>query len=153
MQNRVRCRRLGRCDPGEQFRVTKRWGLKKQDYRAACARRREFRALLAERYGRRDFAVHELVFGELVANAVRHGEDPIAAAVTLNEDETVEINVENAGTCPAGHCRRPDLPRAGRPALTATGGRGLEIVRAVADTLKIEHLPSHASRVTVTLKV
>ncbi len=133
--------------------MTRRWELKKQDYQAACARRKEFRAFLGERYGARDFANHELVFGELVANAVRHGEDPIGAEVTLNDDGMVLINVENAGKCHAGECFCAGPSRVGRPEPTATGGRGLEIVRALADTFEIEHLPSHVSRVSATLKV
>jgi len=133
--------------------VTKRWSFTKQDYEAARARRNDFRALLQERYGSRDFTSHELVFGELVANAIRHGEDPIEAVVTFNADRTVRLDVRNAGRCQAGPCFRPDLSRVNWPALTATGGRGLEIVRALSDTFEIDHLPSHVCRVTVTMKV
>ncbi len=133
--------------------MTKRWGFAKHDYDAARVHRKDFRALLQERYGSSDFTPHELVFGELVANAIRHGDDPIEAVVIFNADRTVELDVKNAGRCREGQCFRPDLSRISRPAPTATGGRGLEIVRALADTFEIEHLPSHVCRVKVTMKV
>jgi anti-sigma regulatory factor (Ser/Thr protein kinase) len=120
----------------------------RRDYDAARARRKEFCALLAQRYCSADLAVHELVFGELVANAVRYGDDPISAGVTLSNDGIVEIRVENAGNC-------FDLDRLleQSPASTTTGGRGLHIVRALVDTLTVEYLPVHTCRVTATLKI
>jgi anti-sigma regulatory factor (Ser/Thr protein kinase) len=64
-------------------------------------------------------------------------------------DETIEIRVEDAGDC-------YDLERvlsSSLPAATATGGRGLRIVRALADTLTVEHAPRHSCRVTAILKI
>jgi anti-sigma regulatory factor (Ser/Thr protein kinase) len=124
------------------------WQLKTRDYNAACSRRNEFRKLLAQHHPAADLTAHELVFGELVANAVRYGDEPISVNVVLSA-ETVEIRVENAGDC-------YDLERllaSSSPAPTATGGRGVRIVRALADTFMVEHVPRHSCRVTAILKV
>jgi anti-sigma regulatory factor (Ser/Thr protein kinase) len=39
------------------------------------------------------------------------------------------------------------------PATTATGGRGLQIVRALAESLTVEHSPSYSCQVTAILKI
>lgn len=128
--------------------MTKHWRLQRRDYNAACSRRREFRNLLAHHYRSTDLTSHELVFGELVANAVRHGDEPILVDIVLGEDGTVHICVENGGEC-------FDLERqlAASPTPSATGGRGLQIVRALVDSLEVEHWQPHSCRVIATLKV
>ena len=128
--------------------MVKRWSLRKRDYNAAHARRIEFRALLAERHRLADLAVHELVFGELVGNAVHHGDEPIAVGFALTEDGMVQISVENAGGC---FDLDRMLTRSAAP--NATSGRGLQIVRALVDTLAVERTPLNACRVTATLKI
>ena len=127
--------------------MTLRWPLKKRDFDAAHARRKEFRALLADRHRLADLDAHEIVFGELTANAVRYGDEPIVVAVAVTNG-TVQIRVENAGKC-------FDLDRrlAIAPEVTATGGRGLQIVRPLADTLTVEHVSFRFCRVTATLKL
>lgn len=122
------------------------WPLRKSDFDAAHARRKEFRALLAERHRSANLDAHEIVFGELIANAVRYGDEPIVVAVAVTNG-TVQIRVENAGEC-------FDLDRrlATAPESTATNGRGLQIVRALADTLTVEHV-SFSCRVTATLRL
>jgi anti-sigma regulatory factor (Ser/Thr protein kinase) len=127
--------------------MTKSWELKRRDYDAACYGRREFRQLLAQCHRPADLAAHELVFGELVANAVRHGDEPISVDVVLS-DQAVQIRVQNAGDC-------FNLERllASAPATTATGGRGLQIVRALVDSLTVDHSPSHSCRVTAVIKI
>ncbi len=127
--------------------MTKSWKFKRQDYDAACLGRREFRQLLAQRHRSADLGAHELVFGELVANAVRHGDEPISVDVVLS-DGTVQIRVQNAGDC-----FNLEHLLAASPAATATGGRGLKIVRALVETLTVEHRPSHLCRVTAVLKI
>jgi anti-sigma regulatory factor (Ser/Thr protein kinase) len=124
------------------------WSLRKRDYSAGPARRIEFRALLEERYCSADLAVHEMVFGELAANAVRHGEEPISVGFALSDEGFVQIRVENAGGS-------FDLDRmlARFPAPSATGGRGLQIVRALVDTLTVELAPLNTCRVTATLRI
>lgn len=128
--------------------MDKRWSLRKRDYNAARARRIEFRALLEERHRSADLAIHELVFGELVANAVRYGDEPIAVGFALSDDGIVQILVESTGRC-------FDLDRilTHSPAPGATGGRGLQIVRALVDTLTVELAPLNTCRVTATLRI
>jgi anti-sigma regulatory factor (Ser/Thr protein kinase) len=64
-----------------------------------------------------------LMVSELVTNAVRHSRAKLDLAVTL-DDGTVRVDVVD-------DC--PDLPSSGEPAHYLSGGRGLLIVRALAD--------------------
>jgi anti-sigma regulatory factor (Ser/Thr protein kinase) len=83
--------------------------------------------------------VHELVFGELVSNAVRHGDEPMSVTVAV-EDGFVRIETENAGTC-------FELERKIAEGPTTTSGRGLIIVQALASALIVEH---HGTQCRVT---
>lgn len=82
-------------------------------------------------------AVHEMtvVFSELVANAVdaSPNADHQIEASAWTEDGTVVLRIANATTPAARPVSTPDLSDPLR-----TGGRGLMIVRAYTDTLKVE---------------
>lgn len=73
----------------------------------------------------------ETVVAELVANAVEHGEPPIT--VTLQRSgRRVRLTVADAG-------RGPSEPASRRvPGALRERGRGLEVVRALADELRCE---------------
>lgn len=116
------------------------------DYETSCAYRREFSRMLA-RDDRRDARVSglpELVFGELVTNAVRYGDEPMGVCVELDE-ASLKITVENSGAC--ADC----MPYAAGP--NAEGGRGLLIVRALVSRLDIEVTPDVPCRITATMPV
>lgn len=122
------------------------WILRRRDYRTSSSYRREFARLLAETLGDDASAqgLYELVFGELVTNAVRYGDEPMCAWVDVDLDEgIVRIVVENAGGC-ANREPRVALP-------SSEGGRGLHIVRALVERLDIESTPDVACRVTATM--
>ncbi len=88
-------------------------------------------------------AMQELVFGELVTNAVRYGDEPMGVCVDL-ADTSLTIVVENSGECADLEIRTPSP--------SAEGGRGLVIVRALVSGLKIERTPEIACRITATME-
>ncbi|GAC1307957.1 MAG: hypothetical protein NVSMB19_20940 [Vulcanimicrobiaceae bacterium] len=86
--------------------------------------------------------LHELVFGELVTNAVRYGDEPMCVFVEF--DETfVKIVVENAGECASCELHVANS--------SAEGGRGLHIVRALVSRLEIERTADVPCRITATM--
>jgi anti-sigma regulatory factor (Ser/Thr protein kinase) len=123
--------------------MIRKWALRKRDYPGSRQRRKAFRAFLAQHFRTDRVETHELVFGELVTNAVRYGDDPMAVAVVVAED-TVRIQVDNAGDC-------FNLERCLLEEPKVTSGRGLQIVRALVDTLTVESTTTASCRVTVTL--
>jgi hypothetical protein len=68
---------------------------------------------------------------QLVTNAVRHGLPPVGLLLRRRIG-LVRIDVEDA---------RAELPTAGEQDALPESGRGLDIVRAVADDLGSEHIP------------
>ena len=120
-------------------------GAKARRSRRVHRRRKAFRQWLAARRSTRRQVALELIFGELVTNAVRYGDDPMSVVVAV-DDGCLLICVDNAGDC-------FDLVSRLMAEPTTTGGRGLQIVRALADTMtveRVERLPEPACRVTVT---
>jgi len=126
--------------------VRKRWVLRQKDLETSCAYRREFSSLLARSVVRDTTTdgLHELVFGEVVTNAVRHGDEPMCVCVEFDH-ASLKIVVENAGSC-AGLEKIVASP-------SAEGGRGLLIVRALVSRLDIERTPEVACRITATMPV
>ena len=88
------------------------------EHRYAGRARRTARQLL-QAHGHGDYAdLGELVVGELVANAVRHGEGPVEMRLSLaGRDLLVEVHDQGAG--------RPVRKYAGSD---DEGGRGLELL-------------------------
>jgi anti-sigma regulatory factor (Ser/Thr protein kinase) len=95
--------------------------------------------MLLERLSSDQVDVHELVFGELVSNAVRHGDEPISVTVAV-ENGLVRIQTENAGACFELECKIAEEPK-------TASGRGLRIVRALATALRVER---HGTQCRVT---
>jgi PAS domain S-box-containing protein len=116
------------------------WRFSSSDARTATLVRHEIGALVAAWTGRTGiFLESELVFGELFSNVVRHAPGPIVvrAAATLNGAELV---VTDRG------CGFPVAARAIDQ--LAESGRGLHLVRALGDAVRIEPSPS-GTRVSV----
>lgn len=87
------------------------------------------RKWLQKTLGERD-AGSELVLTELVTNAIEHGAGgPVDVTVSTQTPEQVEIIVENATSEPPQLPPPTDTP----PPTTNTRGRGLFIVRSIAD--------------------
>ncbi|GAC1310990.1 MAG: hypothetical protein NVS2B3_11550 [Vulcanimicrobiaceae bacterium] len=124
--------------------VNKKWTLRRRDFETSCSYRREFLRFLCDDVGRDVVSdgSHELVFGELVTNAVRYGEEPMRVYVSTDHDSVV-IVVENAGSCADCKARTAHA--------SAEGGRGLHIVRALVSRLEIERDADVPCRVTATM--
>jgi anti-sigma regulatory factor (Ser/Thr protein kinase) len=106
--------------------------------------RREFMAVLHAN-GTGDFDAAELVYGELVGNAVRHAPGCIVVRLLWDDDAptlTVHDNGEPFRVDPA----LPADP-------FAEGGRGLFIVRALALDLRVEDVAGDGTQVLARLPV
>lgn len=92
-----------------------------------------------------DYNSAELVFGELVSNVVRHAPGPIAVLVRwTGPAPTLSVYDRGPGFA---------IP-SGLPAdAMAESGRGLFLVGAFADELRIEQQPDGGSIVNVTLRI
>lgn len=126
--------------------MLKHWVLRRRDYETCCAYRREFSQLLdgAARTTANAEGDEELVFGELVTNAVRYGDEPMGVSVEI-DDASLKIVVENSGRC-------ADLWQR-YPSANSEGGRGLHIVRALVSRLDIERTSEVPCRITATMPV
>lgn len=80
--------------------------------------------------------------GEVVANAIKHGEPPIVLAVGGDEEE-VKVTVTDCGD---------ELPVLRTPDLAAQDGRGLRIVDVLSDGWGVDRLP-HGKRIWFRLGV
>jgi two-component sensor histidine kinase len=84
----------------------------------------------------------ELVVGELVANAQRHGAAPIEVSVRLHEDGDVLVSVRDAGR---------GIPRLRPIDEEAESGRGLHLVAAVSRWWRVDWQPGGGKAVTALL--
>lgn len=89
------------------------WKFEANAYQGAHFARRDFAGFL-ESFGvfGSEQAASELIFGELVANALKYGAEPIRAVVCSLSDGRVQLVVEDSGRCfelpvrrAAGRCR------------------------------------------------
>jgi len=127
--------------PGDE----REWRFVSNDYRTGALVRREVRELIAEWTQREETRFgSELAFGELIANAVRHAPGPVRVLASTDGEGTATIVVEDGG---AGfsHDERGVDPY-------AETGRGLGLVRAVSDGVRIEPTALGGTRVTVTFR-
>src|SRR4051794_6063498 len=79
----------------------------------------------------------QLVASELVANALRHGSQPVELDMVLSSDGVLTVAVADASSVP---------PRALGPKPLAERGRGLPIVAAVAQRWGVEQLEDGGKR-------
>ena len=137
----VRIDRFAQPPPGDE----REWRFASADGRTGALVRREIGALAAEWTGRDDVRyASELAFGELVANVVRHAPGPLRVVLATAGDAAVELMVEDSGLGFAPR-ERPIDP-------LAESGRGLTLVRALADGLEIEPGPLGGTRVRVSFR-
>lgn len=121
------------------------WHFLAKDVRGVTTARREFTAHL-RRLSRSEANLEAaaLIFGELIANAIKYGDDPITATLERGE-QYARLVIEDGG---AGFsCEH--LPA---PEPTATGGRGFAIATKLARSIRLEQL-SDRFRITVELPV
>jgi anti-sigma regulatory factor (Ser/Thr protein kinase) len=115
------------------------------DYRTGAMVRRDVGELIADWTQREDtrFA-SELAFGELIANAVRHAPGPVRVLAVTDSVASTTLVVEDAGPGFTHDARGIDP--------YAETGRGLGLVRAVSDGVRIEPTALGGTRVTVTFR-
>jgi len=129
----------------ELGRMLHRWKFESEDFARAHEARGEFRALLRERGLREeDVATCELVFGELVTNALKYGKEPVAVNARLN-GPTVELEIEDSGKCFSLHPSR-------EVSVDSVGGRGLFISSVLSWSLNVDK-ETDRCRVTATIPI
>ena len=127
--------------PGDE----REWRFVSNDFRTGALVRRDVRELIADWTRREETRFGaELAFGELIANAVRHAPGPVRVLATTDGVTTTTLVVEDAGPGFTHEAREVDP--------YAETGRGLELVRAVTDGVRIEPTALGGTRVTVTFR-
>jgi PAS domain S-box-containing protein len=119
------------------------WIFSHEDGRTGALARREIGEMIADWTGRDEARYGaELAFGELLANVVRHAPGTVQVLLTADASGTATLTVEDRGT--------GFLPANGVVDPFAESGRGLALVRAVADDVAIAALGHGGTRVAVT---
>lgn len=120
------------------------WEIGSRDAVAASDARRQFREHLSRnRDGIDSVREAEIVFGELVANALRCARRHVIVEVEIGD--RVILRVIDDGDC-------FDLERVGQAAPQSAGGRGLQIATALTHRLTVEQNPTGCV-VTAVLRV
>jgi anti-sigma regulatory factor (Ser/Thr protein kinase) len=117
-----------------------RWQVEPLDFLAVHRCRGRFAAWLASRVSAGNpLFEYELVFGELLTNAVRHGSRPVHVEVDIRSEQ-IRISVEDFGEC-------FDLSDRRSSTTYAQSGRGLDIVKQLAAHLSVSDGPNAPCRV------
>ncbi|MDQ6941012.1 MAG: SpoIIE family protein phosphatase [Candidatus Eremiobacteraeota bacterium] len=121
------------------------WRFVSNDYRTGAMVRHDVPELIADWTQRQEtrFA-SELAFGELIANAVRHAPGAVRVLASTDAIGTASLVVEDAGPGFTHDDRDVDP--------YAETGRGLGLVRAVSDGVRIEPTALGGTRVTVIFR-
>ncbi|HVA33785.1 MAG TPA: SpoIIE family protein phosphatase [Candidatus Baltobacteraceae bacterium] len=120
------------------------WSFVSEEARAAASARAQFVEFLQGRGADAEFVARaELIFGELLGNAVRHAAGAIEIHLVCSDDATV-LHVIDSGP-PFGLADGlPSDP-------LSEEGRGLYIVAQLARNLTVERIGSYGNHVSVTL--
>jgi anti-sigma regulatory factor (Ser/Thr protein kinase) len=122
------------------------WRFASSDALTAAMVRRELGRLVATWTQRPDLTLAtEVVFGELIANAVRHAPGPVIVEATRATNGTATLTVDDSGIGFTPLSRRTDP--------YAESGRGLELVRTISDAVTITRSPHGGTRVSVSFHI
>ncbi|HTJ25822.1 MAG TPA: SpoIIE family protein phosphatase [Candidatus Limnocylindria bacterium] len=123
------------------------WRFDVADSTAAYAIKRDLFASLAQVIDadQSDLQASELIFGELVGNALRYAPGSLSIALTV-EDGRAELHLIDEGP---GFEYDPHLP----DDVMSESGRGLFLVSILADSVTVRRLPGRGSYIKVTLPV
>ena len=131
--------------PSEARDWTMRWRFDPRDWRRAYDVRETLAETLCAHASTVDIPAAELVFGELVGNAVRHAPGSIDVELTWDDAATPVLHVIDDGP---GYTTKADLPSP-----DAESGRGLYIVEQLSRAFTVTKLPdrgAHARAVLLT---
>lgn len=122
------------------------WRFDVMDSAAAYAIKRDFLKAVADVAGAAaDLNACELIFGELVGNALRYAPGPLS--LTLSQEPSgLVLHVMDEGP---GFDSPPGLPTD----VWSESGRGLFLVSALAEDVGIQRLPAYGSYVKVALPI
>jgi len=119
------------------------WRFDVSDSAAAYAIKRDLLRAIAEIGEEVDVSASELIFGELVGNAVRYAPGPLSITLSSDDDGLI-LHVMDEGP---GFDGPPSLPAD----LWSESGRGLFLVAALSDEVDIRRLPGYGTYVKVRL--
>jgi anti-sigma regulatory factor (Ser/Thr protein kinase) len=126
--------------------LLQRWSLHTDDGPSVATSRRAFAvALLEHGAASQDVAVAEIVFGELVSNAVRYAPGPVDVIVDWSAPDPV-LHVLDGGT---GFRQISIVP----PDLLSESGRGLFIVSALTHDFRISKDPRGGNHARAVLRM
>ncbi|HEV2739560.1 MAG TPA: PAS domain S-box protein [Candidatus Elarobacter sp.] len=131
--------------PSEARDWTMRWRFDPHDWRRAYDVRETLAETLSAAAANVDLPAAELVFGELVGNAVRHAPGFVDVELTWDDDATPVLHVIDDGP---GYRPQTDLPSP-----DSESGRGLYIVAQLTREFTVMKLPrrgAHARAVLLT---
>ncbi|HEX3550963.1 MAG TPA: SpoIIE family protein phosphatase [Candidatus Elarobacter sp.] len=121
-----------------------RWAFDVADSAAAYAIKRDFVAAVRAHYGGdADAGACEIIFSELVGNALRYAPGRLSLGLSVDE-RGVWLHVMDDGP---GYSAQPTLPAD----VWSESGRGLFLVRALSDDFTIQRLPAYGTYVRVLL--
>jgi anti-sigma regulatory factor (Ser/Thr protein kinase) len=110
--------------------LTLQWEIDGGDYVGAAKARKDFAARL-RRFSQpqSDHQAAVLIFGELIANALKHGRGRVRAQLSVGSPYAVLCVQDDGNGFTLEHVRTPEK--------TQLGGRGLFIVKLLAPSLRV----------------
>jgi anti-sigma regulatory factor (Ser/Thr protein kinase) len=122
------------------------WGFDVADSAAAFAIKQDYLTAVSAYAGQHaDTSACQIIFSELVGNALRHAPGRLSLALST-DDEGLWLHVMDEGH---GFDAKPSLPKD----IWSESGRGLFLVNALADAVMVRRLPHYGSYVKVLLPV
>jgi len=128
--------------------LDRQWRFDVGDPAAAYAIRRDFIKSICDVADPADNQLEacELIFGELIGNAVRYAPGPLSISVCADDDGELVLHLIDEGP---GFEPRPALPRD----LWAESGRGLYLIAELSRGIEVSRLPGYGSYIRVRLPV
>lgn len=124
------------------------WRFEAGDASVAYALKGEFMSSLSDLAdaGSSELEACELIFAELIGNAVRHAPGPLSISLSTSVEDVVVLHVIDEGP---GFEYRPSLPED----VWSECGRGLFLISQLGSNLEVSRLPGYGSYVKVTLPI
>jgi anti-sigma regulatory factor (Ser/Thr protein kinase) len=128
------------------FILEDRWAFSSDNSYAARRTRSEMLRQLKNEFGTSiDFYTSELIFGELIANVVRHAPGMVDIALEKRKDRAVLHVIDRGSGYPLQAEERTDV--------LAESGRGLWLIKQLGGGLTVERVPGYGTHVAVALPI